>query len=153
MSIWNRFPYQRLFTDLSSTLTPRRPLDLGRRGAHALRRAYPGRDPHCRRGGELRGRSIRRGARLFLNLSAANRDPDQFADPEQLDVRRQDNRHLALGHGIHFCVGAPLARLEASIVLPKLFARFSNVEPGAEAPVYRPDFIARGFSSFPVRLN
>jgi cytochrome P450 len=102
---------------------------------------------------ELGGRAIEPGQPLWIGIASANRDPAQFRDPERFNIERHDNRHLSFGSGIHYCVGAPLARLEGRIVLPKLFERFPNVEPGAAAPVYRPDFIARGFSSFPVRLR
>jgi len=102
---------------------------------------------------ELRGRSIRRGARLFLNLSAANRDPDQFADPEQLDVRRQDNRHLALGHGIHFCVGAPLARLEARLAIPAVLRRLPDLRLETDALQWSDSYVLRGVAALPLGFS
>jgi cytochrome P450 len=99
------------------------------------------------------GRTIRRGDRLFLMISAANRDPRQFAEPDQLDLRRTDNRHLGFGHGIHFCLGAPLARLEGQIALPALLARFPRLAPGRAAPEWLDSLVFRGMRSLPVALG
>jgi hypothetical protein len=73
---------------------------------------------------ELAGHPVRRGQQLILLLGAANRDPEAFADPDRLDVTRADVRHLSFSHGIHFCLGAQLARLEASLALEALITRF-----------------------------
>ncbi|MFJ8493760.1 cytochrome P450 [Streptomyces sp. NPDC094038] len=72
---------------------------------------------------ELHGVRVPRGSRLVLSLGAANRDPDGFPDPDRFDVTRPDNRHLALSGGAHFCVGAPLARMEATIAFIALLRR------------------------------
>ena len=77
---------------------------------------------------ELRGHRVRRGQQLILLLGAVNRDPDAFADPDRLDVTRTDVRHLSFSHGIHFCLGAQLARLEASLALEALITRFPRFE-------------------------
>jgi len=66
----------------------------------------------------IHGIALPKGAQIVAWLSSANRDEEQFPDPERFDIARSPNRHLAFGHGIHLCVGAPLARLEASIALP-----------------------------------
>ena len=71
---------------------------------------------------EIRGARIRAGERVFLMLNAANRDPEAFADPERFDIARRQGRQIAFGFGIHFCVGAPLARLEAALAFPRLLA-------------------------------
>lgn len=71
----------------------------------------------------LDGKTIRKGEMLFQMLNAANRDPEQFEEPERFDIRRRNNRHLAFGLGIHFCVGAVLARTEGQIVLGTLLRR------------------------------
>jgi len=76
---------------------------------------------------ELRGHRLRRGQQLVLVLAAANRDPEQFADPDRLDVTRGEVRHLAFSHGLHFCLGAQLARLEATLSLEALVTRFPGL--------------------------
>lgn len=76
---------------------------------------------------EIGGVSIKRGQRVVLLLGAANRDPHQFTDPDQLDLSRNPNHHLAFGLGIHYCLGASLARLEAHIVFHTLLDRFASI--------------------------
>ncbi|AVT34248.1 cytochrome P450 [Plantactinospora sp. BC1] len=98
------------------------------------------------------GTTIPAGATVLLCLAAANRDPERFADPDALDLERPDNAHLTLGHGIHYCVGAPLARLEAQIAIGAVLRRFPKlalaVDPAELA--WRPSFRTRGLSSLPV---
>ncbi len=76
---------------------------------------------------ELGGKSLRQGQMLFQMLNAANRDPAYFPEPDLFDIRRQKNRHIAFGFGIHFCVGALLARTEASLVFQLIVQRFPKV--------------------------
>ena len=76
---------------------------------------------------ELRGHRLRKGQQLVLLLAAANRDPEQFPDPDRLDVTRQELRHLAFSHGLHFCLGAQLARLEGALALEALVTRFPGL--------------------------
>ena len=99
---------------------------------------------------ELRGRQIRRGARVFLNLSAANRDPEQFYNAEDLDVRRPDNRHIAFGHAIHFCVGAPLARLEARLAIPAVLRRLPELRLETDALRWSDSYVLRGVEALPL---
>jgi len=99
---------------------------------------------------ELRGRQIRRGARVFLNLSAANRDPEQFSHAEDLDVRRPDNRHIAFGHAIHFCVGAPLARLEARLAIPAVLRRLPELRLETDALRWSDSYVLRGVEALPL---
>lgn len=75
----------------------------------------------------LGDQQIREGQRVFVMLGSANRDEAQFPDPEHFDIGRTPNRHLAFGHGIHFCLGAPLARLEAKIALTLMLERFQDL--------------------------
>lgn len=76
---------------------------------------------------EQDGSKIEKGQRVLLMLGAANRDPAQFSDPDRLDIQREPNRHVAFGLGIHYCLGAPLARLEAQIAFPELLKRFPDL--------------------------
>ena len=98
-------------------------------------------------------KTIRPGDWVWLWTSAANRDPDRFADPDRLILTRTDNRHLAFSSGIHFCLGAPLARLQAQIALPALFQRFPGLRLADEPLRWerRPAF--RGLSSLPVSFE
>lgn len=76
---------------------------------------------------EIRGRTIEEGSTLLLLLGAANRDPAQFPEPNALDVARSPNRHLSFGRGVHFCLGAPLARLEGDVAFRALLDRFTEL--------------------------
>ena len=102
---------------------------------------------------ELRGKTIARGDRVFLMLGAANRDPEAFADPEAFDVRRRPSRHLAFGYGPHFCVGAPLARLEGEVALSRLAARFPDMALAEPEAAWRPHLVLRGLSRLPLALR
>ena len=90
---------------------------------------------------------------LIIALLAANRDDEQFDDSDQLDIARKPNAHLAFGHGIHYCVGAPLARMEAEIALGRMLARFRRITLDDAAIVqYRTSTLTRALTSLPVRL-
>jgi cytochrome P450 len=102
---------------------------------------------------EVCGRSLKVGDRVFAIINAANRDEEHFVNADRLDLSRNPNRHLTFGQGIHFCLGAQLARLEARIALPMLLARFPSIAPGREAPVWMDALIMRGLKSLPVRLG
>lgn len=97
---------------------------------------------------------IRKGDMTLGVLASANRDSDEFDNPDQLDITRSPNRHLSFGHGIHFCLGASLARLESRIAFAKLLRRF----PGLQLSVprhqlrWRSAFVLRGLESLPVKL-
>jgi cytochrome P450 len=100
---------------------------------------------------ELGGKKIPAGQTLFLLLGAANRDPRAFPDPDRFDVGRDNNHHLAFGHGIHYCLGHALARLEGKIALGALIARMPRLAPDPNAlPRRTPNFSLRGFTSLPV---
>jgi len=76
---------------------------------------------------ELAGKHICKGQPVLSMLGAANRDPGQFADPDRLDIRRRNNGHLAFGSGIHYCLGAPLSRLEGQIAIGTIVQRFPDI--------------------------
>lgn len=100
----------------------------------------------------LGGVEITPGTYVHICIGAANRDPAQFVDPERLDIRRQPNRHLAFGTGIHACAGMSLARMEAQVAISRVLQRFGSIEPAA-APVRGGRARFRGFSFYPVRLS
>ncbi|MFN8584599.1 MAG: cytochrome P450 [Dehalococcoidia bacterium] len=101
---------------------------------------------------EVGGRAVHRGDALIVMIGAANRDPAHFVEPDRLDVRREDKRHLAFGLGPHFCLGAPLARLEAQVAFRALLTRFASLE--LAAPAERGGtFVLRGLRTLPVRVN
>jgi len=101
---------------------------------------------------ELRGRHIEAGQMVAAFVAAANRDPRQFHDPEELDVRRHPNRHLAFGYGTHFCLGAALARLETGIAFRALLERYESLEAAGE-PERGTHIFFSGFKSLPIRLH
>ena len=101
---------------------------------------------------EVDGHRLRKGDIVMTLLAAANRDPARFADPDRFDVGRPDNLHLAFAWGLHFCLGARLARMEGRLVLEGLVERFAAVEPAGE-PVRNPGLAIRGLDSLPVRCK
>lgn len=107
----------------------------------------------ARQAAEIGGRHIAAGERVLVLLGAANRDPDRFSDPDRLDITRADNRHLAFGHGIHFCTGAPLARLEATIAMGALVDRFPRLALAADTFEWRKTLTLRGLTALPISLD
>jgi cytochrome P450 len=99
------------------------------------------------------GKTIRKGQFVYVVVAAANRDPDRFPDPDRLDITRRDNHHLSFGQGVHFCLGAPLARLEARIAFATLLRRFSGLRLLTDRLEHQENFNQRGFKSLPVALN
>ena len=102
---------------------------------------------------EIGGKTIRTGDWLMLWLGAANRDPARFPDPDRLWLTRTDNRHLSFGSGAHFCIGAPLARLQAQIALPALFNRFPALRVADVPLVWEEQAALRGLKGLPLRLR
>ncbi|MHC1560764.1 cytochrome P450 [Actinomycetospora sp. C-140] len=102
---------------------------------------------------ELRGRLLRRGERVFLCPSSANRDPEVFADPDAFDITREKSGQLGFGLGMHFCLGAPLARLEASIAIPRAFTRLPGLRLTDEPLSWHPVLLSRGMQRFPARFT
>jgi cytochrome P450 len=103
---------------------------------------------------EIGGVRINRGDPVLVALSGANRDPARFGDPNRLDLGRDTAGHLAFGHGIHYCLGAPLARLEAEIAVSGLLARFGSISLAVPAASlrWRQSTLIHGLESLPVRL-
>lgn len=102
---------------------------------------------------EIGGKLIGKGQSLMLLFGAANRDPDQFADPDRLDITRQVNRHLAFGYHRHFCFGAPLARLEGQLAIGTLIRRFPALKLVPHALVRKKFSSLRGLASLPITLQ
>jgi cytochrome P450 len=103
---------------------------------------------------ELGGTLLPKGARVMAHFASANRDACVFADADAYRPEREDiGAHLAFGKGIHFCIGAPLGRLELRVALPLLFQRLPGLRPGATPPVREAVFFARGFASLPVEWD
>ena len=102
----------------------------------------------------LGGVAIPAGEQVIICLAAANRDADRYSIPERLDLERDEARHLAFGHGIHHCLGAPLARMEAAIAIGSLLTRFPGLRLADTAePVWRPGLYLRGLVHLPVHLR
>ena len=100
---------------------------------------------------QVGGVDIKQGQKIVSLLGSANRDEEVFANPDTMDITRDPNPHIGFGAGIHFCIGAPLARLEMGISLPELFKRFPTLELDGN-PVRRPTFSLRGYESVPARV-
>lgn len=102
---------------------------------------------------ELHGKTLRAGDRVFAMINAANRDPRRFERPHVLDIQRSPNRHLTFGQGLHFCLGAPLARLEAKVCLGALVSGFSSMRPGPGDVHWIDALVMRGPSNLPLVLQ
>jgi cytochrome P450 len=100
----------------------------------------------------IAGAEIPKDAVSLVLLGAANRDPAAFAEPDRLDLARENMRHLSFGLGTHFCLGAGLARLEARTAFRGLLERFPRMTLATDVAEYRPNPFLRGLKSLPVRL-
>ena len=101
---------------------------------------------------EIGGVLVREGQKIASLLGSANRDETVFSNPTEMDITRDPNAHIGFGAGIHFCIGAPLARMEMTTSLPALFERYPTLELAAE-PVRRPGFVLRGYESVRLRVG
>jgi cytochrome P450 len=99
---------------------------------------------------ELGGRLIKRGQAVMAVMGAGNRDPERFPDPDQLDLARADNRHLAFGWASHFCFGAPLARIEGQIAFSALLRRLPHLQLVPGPITWRANLGLRGLTALPV---
>jgi cytochrome P450 len=101
----------------------------------------------------LGGKTIGKGQHVTVLLGSANRDDEHFPDPDMLNLQRTDGRLLSFGHGIHTCLGAALARMEASVAFGALARRFPRMEVGDGAPEHNPSISFRGLLALPVSLR
>ena len=101
---------------------------------------------------EVAGTIIRRGELVYAVLGSANRDERQFPDPDRLDLSREPNKHLAFGLGVHYCLGAPLARLEGQIAIGTLVSRLPNLQIARQPLRWRRGLALRGLAALPVEL-
>jgi len=99
---------------------------------------------------EIGGKQIPKGRVVVAAIGAANRDPAYFSEPERLDVARKDNRHIAFGFGIHFCLGAPLARIEGQVAIGTLLRRMPTLKLVSDTPEWRESSVLRGLKTLPV---
>jgi cytochrome P450 len=99
---------------------------------------------------ELDGHLLRKGSRLQLGIGAANHDPAEFPNPEQLDFTRPKVNSLAFGYGPHFCLGAALARMETQVALSSLLDRIPKVQLGTRHFEYQPLYFLRALKSLPI---
>ena len=100
---------------------------------------------------EVNGVPLQRDDNVLLLIGSANRDPQVFDHPDQLDVGRRDNNHVAFGRGIHFCLGAPLARLEGRVAIEVLLERYPSLRLESDRPAFRSSIVLRGLERLPVR--
>lgn len=102
---------------------------------------------------ELGGKQIPKGATLTIVVAAANRDPQRFAHPDQLDIRRENNKHLALGWSSHYCIGASLARLEGGVAIGKLLNRFTGLRQASPDVRWRAMASLRGMETMSLTFD
>jgi len=99
---------------------------------------------------EIGGTRIPKDSIVVSAIGAANRDPQHFPDPDRLDISRKENRHIAFGFGIHFCLGAPLARIEGQIAIGALMRRLPALTLVSDTPEWRESSVLRGLKALPV---
>ena len=97
--------------------------------------------------------TLKPGRPVSLLIGGANRDPEEFRDPETLDITREDVGNISFGRGIHHCLGAPLARLEGKIAFEAMLERFDDISLGARTPVYKPNIVLRGLRHLDIRVQ
>lgn len=102
---------------------------------------------------ELHGHRVKKGDVVGAILGAANRDPDVFSNPDTLDLTREENPHLSFGHGVHFCLGAQLARLEGRIAITRLLERFPDLDGERDPRSWKRSLVLRGMLSLPLDLR
>ena len=99
---------------------------------------------------EIGGKAIPKGTQAIILLGAANRDPAVFSEPDRLDINRAENKHIVFSYGIHHCLGAPLARVEAHVAFATLLRRMPNLRLATQDLEWRDTVTLRGLKSLPV---
>jgi pimeloyl-[acyl-carrier protein] synthase len=99
---------------------------------------------------EIGGVRMRQGQAIVFMLGAANRDPQQFKEPDRLDLKRSNNPHLAFGVGEHFCIGNQLARLEGQVAILRMVQHFPRMRLTTERPEWASNYAFRGLKALPV---
>jgi len=102
---------------------------------------------------EISGKKIKKGQAVILIIGSANRDPQMFPHPDKFDITRTNNKHLAFGHSIHFCLGAALARLEAQIAFKAILDKIFDIQLMTDKLQWREDLALRGLKSLPLQFN
>jgi cytochrome P450 len=102
---------------------------------------------------KIRGRDIKKDQRVILMWGSANRDPERFQDPDKLDITRTRNQHYSFGHGIHYCLGAPLARAEGQIAINTILQRLPNIQVDTNKLEWQENFSFHGLKSLPVAFQ
>jgi cytochrome P450 len=102
---------------------------------------------------EFNGQMLKRGMQVSFMLGAANHDPAVFNEPGKLDITRDPNPHLSFSNGIHYCLGAPLARMEGLIAIQTLLSRAPEISLINDNPTYRDTWVLRGLQALPVKLG
>lgn len=101
----------------------------------------------------ISGVTIPPNSSIYLCVGAANRDPEKFQDPEKLDINRPAVRSLGFGYGIHFCIGAALARMESQVAFDTILRRLPGLKMTVDKPEFRPNYSLRGLISLPVEFS
>ena len=96
---------------------------------------------------------VKTGGRVHLCLGAANRDPAQFLQPDVLDLTRSENHHIPFGYGIHYCLGAALARAQGQIAINRILQRLPDLKLGTDTLEWRKSVVLRGLKSLPVTFT
>lgn len=102
---------------------------------------------------EIGGQTIKAGERVFVSIFGANHDPERFENPDKIDVDRKLNRHMGFGHGIHLCLGAPLARMEGILALEGILNRFKNIRLAGVDPEWRDEFMTRSAETLQITYD
>jgi len=102
---------------------------------------------------QIGGFKVPRDTHVIVLIGACNRDPAKFPEPDRFDIARNDNEHLAFGGGIHYCLGANLARVEGEIAIGSLMAKFPDIKITSDTVAYRDMFNLRGLKALPILLR